>query len=182
MNTELQGIASKYSEAVLELAVSLKQEEKILEEIKLISDVIASDREMTVVINHPGIDAAEKKQFLNSLFKGKISELSANLIGLLADKRRLDLIPFIEASYRELLGKRKNIVSATLSCSERLADNAVANIKAQLGEHLGKTLVLEVKVDPSLIGGVVLKMGDQVIDGSLKGQLKALEKALLAVQ
>jgi F-type H+-transporting ATPase subunit delta len=181
MNTELQGIASKYSEAVLELAVSLRQEDLVLNEIKLIADVIASDREMTIIINHPAIDAAEKKQFLNSLFDGKISELSQNLIGLLADKRRLDLIPFIEASYRELLNKRKNIVSATLSCSERLADSAVANIKAQLAEHLGKTLELEVKVDPSLIGGVVLKMGDQVIDGSLKGQLKALEKTLLSV-
>jgi F-type H+-transporting ATPase subunit delta len=181
MNTELQGIASKYSEAVLELAVNLKQEEKVLNEIKLIAEVIASDREMTIIINHPSIDAAEKKEFLNSLFAGKISELSANLIGLLADKRRLDLIPFIEISYRELLNKRKNIVSATLSCSERLADSAVANIKAQLAEHLGKTLELEVKVDPTLIGGVVLRMGDQVIDGSLKGQLKALEKALLSV-
>jgi F-type H+-transporting ATPase subunit delta len=181
MNTELQGIASKYSEAVLELAVGLKQEDKVLEEIKLISEVIASDREMTVVINHPSIDVHEKKRFLNSLFAGKISELSANLIGLLADKRRLDLIPFIEASYRELLNKRKNIVSATLTCSEKLADSSLANIKAQLAEHLSKTLVLEVKVDPTLIGGVVLKMGDQVIDGSLSGQLKALEKALVSV-
>jgi len=181
MNTELQGIASKYAEAVLELAINLKQEEKVLDEIKLISEVIASDREMTIIINHPSIDTKEKKAFLSSLFNGKISDLSANLIGLLADKRRLDLIPFIEHGYRELLNKRKNIVSATLSCSERLPDSSVANIRAQLAEHLGKTLELDVQVDSSLIGGVVLKMGDQVIDGSLKGQLKALEKALLSV-
>jgi F-type H+-transporting ATPase subunit delta len=181
MNTELQAIASRYSEAMLELAISAKQEDKVFEELKLITAVIGSDPEMTIVINHPAIDAGEKKSFLSDLFKGKISELSANLIGLLADKRRLDLIPFIESSYRELLNERKNIVSATLSCSERLADSAVANIKAQLTEHLGKTLELEVQVDSSLIGGVVLRMGDQVIDGSLKGQLKALEKSLLSV-
>ncbi len=181
MNTELQGIASKYSEAMLELAISLKQEDKVLEELKLIAAVIASDHEMSIIINHPSVDTAEKKQFLGGLFAGKISDLSANLIGLLADKRRLNLLPFIESSFRELLNKRKNIVSATLSCSERLADSSVANIKAQLTEHLGKTLELEVKVDPTLIGGVVLRMGDQVIDGSLKGQLKALEKTLLSV-
>jgi F-type H+-transporting ATPase subunit delta len=181
MNTELQGIASKYSEAMLELAISALAEDKVLDELKLIADVIASDHEMSIVINHPSIDAGEKKKFLSGLFEGKVSELSSNLIGLLADKRRLDLIPFIENSYRELLNKRKNIVSATLSCSERLPDSSVANIKAQLTEHLGKTLELEVKVDPSLIGGVVLRMGDQVIDGSLKGQLKALEKTLLSV-
>ncbi|MBS1990862.1 MAG: ATP synthase F1 subunit delta [Cyanobacteria bacterium SZAS LIN-3] len=181
MNTELQGIASKYAEAVLDLAGNLKSEDRVLDEIKLVSDVIASDREMTIIINHPAIDSAEKKRFLSGLFEGKISELTANLIGLLADKRRLDLIPFIETGYRELLNKRKNIVSASLVCAERLADTQVANIKAQLAEHLGKTLELEVRVDPSLIGGVVLKMGDQVIDGSLNGQLKALEKQLLSV-
>jgi F-type H+-transporting ATPase subunit delta len=57
----------------------------------------------------------------------------------------------------------------------------VANIKAQLTEHLGKRLELDVKVDPSLIGGVVLRLGDQVIDGSLSGRLRAIEAALLAV-
>ncbi|MBA3992408.1 MAG: ATP synthase F1 subunit delta, partial [Cyanobacteria bacterium DS2.3.42] len=72
-------------------------------------------------------------------------------------------------------------VSASLVSSEKLSDEAVANIKARLTEHLGKRLELEVKVDPSLIGGVVLRLGDQVIDGSLKGQLKAIEKALMAV-
>jgi F-type H+-transporting ATPase subunit delta len=181
MNTELQGIASKYAEAILDLAAGSKSEEQLLDELKLIADVIAYDPEMTVIINHPSIDTAEKKRFLHSLFKGKISDLAENVIGLLADKRRLNLIPFIEGSYRELLNQRKNILSASLSCSEALADSAIANIKAQLAEHLGKNLELEVKVDPSLIGGVVLKMGDQVIDGSLKGQLRALEKTLLAV-
>ncbi|MBU6452087.1 MAG: ATP synthase F1 subunit delta [Cyanobacteria bacterium REEB67] len=181
MNTELQGIASKYAEAVLDLAVSARQEEQMLNELKLIADVIASDRDMTIIINHPSIDSTEKKRFLSSLFQGKISELADNLIGLLADKRRLNLIPFIESNYRELLNQRKNILSASLSCSEPLADSAIANIKAQLAEHLGKTLELEVKVDPSLIGGLVLKMGDQVIDGSLKGQLRSLEKTLLSV-
>ena len=99
----------------------------------------------------------------------------------MADKRRLELLPFIESSYRSLLNAKKNILAATLSCSEPLADSSVANIKAQLTEHLGKKLELEVKVDPSLIGGVVLKIGDQVIDGSLKGKLKSIEKALISV-
>jgi len=181
MNTELQGIASKYAEAVIDLAAQGSQEDKVFEELQLLNAVMSSEREMAVIINHPAIDGKEKKSLIQGLFEGKVSELTSNLIGLLADKRRLNLIPFIEASYRELLNKRKNIVSASLVCAERLADTQVANIKAQLAEHLGKTLELEVKVDSSLIGGVVLKMGDQVIDGSLSGQLKALEKQLLSV-
>ena len=58
---------------------------------------------------------------------------------------------------------------------------AIANIKARIAEHMGSNLELEVKVDPSLLGGLVLKMGDQVIDGSLKGKLANLERTLLSV-
>ncbi|MFA6209963.1 MAG: ATP synthase F1 subunit delta [Candidatus Obscuribacterales bacterium] len=181
MNTELQGIASSYAEAVLDLSTQNAQEENVLNELKLINTVFASDKDMSVIINHPAIRANQKKEILRTVFSGKVSELTDNLINLLADKRRLDLLPFIETGFRELLNKRKNIVSATLTCSEPMADSNVANIKAQLTEHLGKRLELDVKVDSSLIGGVVLRLGDQVIDGSLNGRLKALEKALMAV-
>ncbi len=181
MNTELQGIAGAYAEAVLDLAAKNQEEETVLKELQLINVVFASDKDMQIVINHPAIRANQKKEVLKTVFSGKISILTDNLINLLADKRRLDLLPFIESGYRELLNQRKNIVSATLTCSEPMADNNVANIKAQLTEHLGKRLELEVKVDPSLIGGVVLRLGDQVIDGSLKGRLKALEKSLMNV-
>lgn len=181
MNTELQGIAAQYSEAVLELARAAGQDEVVLTELNAVNQVIASDKDMSIVLCHPSISAEDKKKFLASLFQGKLSDLTDKLINLLADKRRLELLPFIESSYRSLLNKRKNILSASLRCSEPLADSSIANIKAQLTEHLGKKLELEVKVDPSLIGGVVLKIGDQVIDGSLKGKLKSIEKALMSV-
>lgn len=181
MNTELQGIASAYAEAVLDLATKDNQADEVLNELKMINQVFASDKDMSVIINHPAIRANQKKEVLAKVFAGKVSVLTDNLLNLLADKRRLDLLPFLESGYRELLNKRNNIVSASLICSEKLADSNVANIKAQLTEHLGKRLELEVKVDPSLIGGVVLKLGDQVIDGSLKGRLKALEKAMMSV-
>lgn len=181
MNTELQFIATQYSEAVLDIASQTNREEKVLAELKAVNEVVSSDKDMTVVLSHPSISSDEKKRFLNSLFAGKTSDITENLLNLLADKRRLELLPFIESSYRSLLNAKKNILAATLSCSEPLADSSVANIKAQLTEHLGKKLELEVKVDPSLIGGVVLKIGDQVIDGSLKGKLKSIEKALISV-
>lgn len=181
MNTELQGIAGAYAEAVLELATQNGQEELVLNELKLINEVFSADRDMTVVLNHPAVQAAQKKEMLNKVFSGKVSILTDNLLNLLADKRRLDILPFIETGYRALLNKRKNVVSASLVCSEPLAESNVANIKAQLTEHLGKRLELDVQVDKSLIGGVVLRLGDQVIDGSLSGRLKAIEAALLAV-
>lgn len=183
MNTELQGVSSRYAEAVIELAEQQGQEaaDLVLAELHAINQVMGSDRDTTVIINHPSIPPEQKKAFLNSLFGGKLSDVSDRLINLLADKRRLDILPFIESNYQRLLNERKNVVSADLVCSEQLPDDSIANIKAQLTEHLGKKLDLNVSVDPSLIGGVVLKLGDQVIDGSLRGRLNQIEKTLLAV-
>lgn len=183
MNTELQGVSSRYAEAVIELAEQQGPEaaDLVLAELHAINQVMGSDRDTTVIINHPSIPPEQKKAFLNSLFGGKLSDVSDRLINLLADKRRLDILPFIESNYQRLLNERKNVVSADLVCSEQLADDSIANIKAQLTEHLGKKLDLNVSVDQSLIGGVVLKLGDQVIDGSLRGRLNQIEKTLLAV-
>jgi F-type H+-transporting ATPase subunit delta len=181
MNIELQSVANRYAEAVIELAVREQQEEMVLNEIKAINSVLGADRDTTVILNHPSIPKEQKKAFLNSLFGDKLSGLTGRLLNLLADRGRLDILPFVERAYHELLNSKKNISSASLVCSEALPEISVQNIRAQLTEHLGKKLELNVSVDPSLIGGVILKIGDQVIDGSLKGRLDALEKALLAV-
>jgi F-type H+-transporting ATPase subunit delta len=97
MNTELQGIASSYAEAVLDLSSKNAQEEKVLDELKMVNAVFASDKDMSIIINHPAIRANQKKEILRTVFSGKVSELTDNLINLLADKRRLDLLPFIES-------------------------------------------------------------------------------------
>lgn len=68
------------------------------------------------------------------------------------------------------------MVGAVLTCAQKLNDSQIQDIKARLTEHLGKKLELDVEVDPSLIGGMILRLGDQVIDGSLKGKLQVVEK------
>lgn len=115
------------------------------------------------------------------LFSGRCQDLTLRLLELLIDKRRIILVPAIEREYHKLLNKRKNIVSASLICADKLSDSAIADIKARIAEHVGSHLELEVKVDPSLLGGVVLKLGDQVVDGSLKGKLASMERMLLSV-
>lgn len=158
-----------------------KVAENILNDLKLINAVIAETPDFTIVLNHPSVKGEDKKQLLVGLFEGKVEELTVRLLGLLADKRRLDLLSHIEHEYLALLMARKSIVSASLTSAEPLADAAVSSIKAKLIEELGKQLELNVKVDQSLIGGLILRVGDQVLDGSLKGKLQVLERSLLTV-
>ncbi len=183
MRTELQGVAAQYAEAALDLAVAQGGDtpEAVDRDLHLLNQLIESDRQFATVLELPSVNAEQKKELLKTVLKGQVNELTLRLLDLLADKRRLEILGPLEHQYKEMLNEKNNLVSASLVSSEKLSDEAVANIKARLTEHLGKRLELDVKVDPSLIGGVVLRLGDQVIDGSLKGQLKAIEKALLAV-
>ncbi len=183
MKGELAAVAAQYAEAVLELAEQAGQgaDEKVLDDLKLINAVLEQTPDLVVILNHPAIDGEQKSQLLLKSFEGKISETTQRMLRLLADRRRLDTLKPLEEKYAELLRARKNIVSAKLTSSKELSQSEVADIKARLTEHLGKKLELEVEVDKSLLGGVVLRLGDQVIDGSLKGKLAVIEKQLTAV-
>ena len=90
-------------------------------------------------------------------------------------------MPAIESRLKALLNLKQNIVTARLTSAAALSDADVNQIKKKLAEGLGKKLELDVKVDESLIGGAVLRLGDQVIDGSVKGRLQALERVFASV-
>lgn len=184
MRSDLSTAANHYAEAVIDLAMKEGGEataDAILKDIINMNKMMRDNREVHLLLTHPSIPAETKHMLLDQVFKSTFKDLTMRMLGLLLDKRRFSLLPFIETRYHELLNKRKNILSASLVCAEKLNDKSVADIKARLTEHLGRKLELEVNVDPSLIGGVVLRLGDQVIDGSLKGKLRNLERALLSV-
>ena len=183
MKAESSTIATPYAEAVLALAAQEKEAEAeaVLNDLVTINQLIQVHPDLNTMLNHPAIYADEKRKILTILFKTRVKELTMRLVELLLDKRRLSLLPAIETEFRVLLNARKNIVSASLICADKLSETAVANIKARLTEHLGRRLELSVKEDSSLIGGVVLRLGDQVIDGSLKGKLRNLERSLMSV-
>ncbi len=183
MKTELSAVADQYARAVLELATAGGKdlEQSVLADLEVINKVIGSDPEFTIVLNHPAIAAEEKRKLLVDLFKGKVQDLSLRLLELLTDKRRLDLLPKLETQYRELLFAKENILTATLTSAEPLADEQTRQFESKLAQQFGKQLRLATKVDPSIIAGMILKVGDKVIDGSLSGKLRNLEKQLLSI-
>jgi F-type H+-transporting ATPase subunit delta len=133
-------------------------------------------------LRHPSVNPAEKKKLVISIFGGgKVHDVTLRLLELLTDRRRLELLPYIEREYERLWNEKQNIVTGTLTYAERPDDKTLRDIKEKLQKQLGKTIELKEREDKSLIGGYVLQLGDQVIDGSLKGRLQQIEKALLSV-
>jgi F-type H+-transporting ATPase subunit delta len=181
MSSDLSHVAGQYADAVMQLAADAGSDKTVLENLRAVNQVVGATPDFGIVLRHPGVPPAEKKQLLISVFGGKVHELTLRLLELLADRRRLDLIPHIEREYERLWRERQNIVKGTLYFAERPDSHLLNEVKAKLQAKLGKTLELDEKEDKSLIGGYLLRLGDQIIDGSLKGRLQAIEKQLLSV-
>ena len=183
MKTEFANVATQYARAVLDLATEAGggAAEAVAADLEAINKVVAAVPELQVVLGHPNVPGTEKKKILVDLFQGKVNDLTQRLVELLADKRRFGILCQIESKYRALLNERRNIAEARLTSAEQLSDETVSGIKRKLSTQLGKEIKLDARVDGSLLGGIVLRIGDQVIDGSLRGKLQSLEKSLLSV-
>lgn len=181
MKAEESSSAAQYANAILQIAESKGNADLVFQNLNSICQVISQKPEFSIVMKHPAIAEHEKKSLLENTFKKDMDELSLRLLEMLTERRRLHLLPFIRDQFQELLNAKKNIAKGVLICAEAMDNKAIEDVKKKLQTQLGKTLELEVKVDRSLIGGFILKVGDQVIDGSLRGRLHSIEKSLLSV-
>jgi len=185
VKSERDLVSQRYAQALIELIfanqISPALPDNIAADLNTINNTIAGSPELRLVLNHPAYSPGKKKSLLQNIFMGQVQEVTLCLLDLLVNRRRLDVLPAIERQYRLLLNEKRNIVTAQLVSSEPLSENSLADIKARLNEYLGKKLHLDMAIDPNLIAGYILRIKDQVIDGSLKGRLAGIEKSLLSV-
>ncbi len=182
MSIEQLVIAQPYASALLDLAggVSHQTEDAVLSDLQTINKIFAGKPDFEIFLKHPAISSQTKKQILTKLFEGNVQELTMRMLGFLNDKRRLELLPAIESQYRLLLARKRNITQASLTSAEPITSEEVEHLRSKLCTRLGLDLRLNLLVDKNIIAGLVLKIGDQVFDGSVSGKLKALRKELLA--
>ncbi|MBX9721336.1 MAG: ATP synthase F1 subunit delta [Candidatus Obscuribacterales bacterium] len=180
MKAEDRGSAVQYANALLQLTDATGDAESVFTNLEIVNKVFEANPEFAVLFRHPSISAPQKKLFLQESTVG-LDQLSSTLLQVLCERRKLNLLPLIIEEFRDLLREKHNIVTGTLTSAEAMDEEAVSSIKQKLVKQLRKHVELTVKVDKSLIGGYVLRIGDQVLDGSLKGRLQSIEKALLSV-
>ena len=136
---------------------------------------VAADPQVAAVLGHPKLSAADAVALLAP--DGAGGEFR-DFLGLLADNRRLPLLPEIAGLYEELRAEAEHVVKATVTSATALPAGELASIKAALAKRFGREVEVESAVDESLIGGAVIAAGDTVIDGSLRGKLQRLQAAL----
>lgn len=172
-------IARPYAEAVFRLADSSGALGKWAD---MLSDLagVAADERVRAAINDPNLPAAKIAGLFISILAGKLSGDAENLVRVLAEYGRLELLPQIREQFEALKNEREGIVEAEVQSAFELTDAQVGDLVSRLEKKFGRKVKAKVTLDRELIGGVRVLLGDKVIDGSARAQLGALENALKA--
>jgi F-type H+-transporting ATPase subunit delta len=172
-------IARRYAKALLIIGKEDDKAETYKEELDRFSDLITSEKELEQAITNPLYDARGRKKVLQAVIdKVNISKLMASFLLLLFDKGRFGFLSDINEFYKKLADELKGVVRASLVSATELSSETVEKIRTTLSKKTGKDIILEVEQDSSLIGGIVSRIGDLVLDGSIKTQLLNMRESL----
>jgi F-type H+-transporting ATPase subunit delta len=141
---------------------------------------VAADGRVRAAVGDPNLSAPKVAGLFISILAGKISGEAENFVRVLAENGRLDVLAEIRAQYEALKNEREGVVEAEIYTAFEMDPVQVADLVSRLEKKTGRKVRARVSVDKSLIGGVKIVIGDQVIDGSARAQLAALETALKA--
>ncbi|MGD2150732.1 MAG: ATP synthase F1 subunit delta [Desulfobacterales bacterium] len=172
-------IARRYAKALLIIGKEDDKAETYKEELDRFSDLITSQKELEQAIINPLYDVGGRKKVLQAVIgKVDISKVMASFLLLLFDKGRFGFLSDINEFYKKLADELKGVVRASLVSATELSSETVEKIRTTLSTRTGKDIILEVEQDPSLIGGIVSRIGDLVLDGSIKTQLLNMRESL----
>jgi len=147
-----------------------------------LAGALRGDARMRQFLETPRVSPEEKKQALQRALAGRAPEMFVRFVMVLAEKRRQSLLPEIAAAYRELVDARMGRVQVQVTISHEPDAALQAEIGNALADRLGRTVIPTFTVDPELLGGMVVRVGDQILDGSLRTRAAQLRRRLLAAQ
>jgi F-type H+-transporting ATPase subunit delta len=169
-------VSIKYASSLLDLAFEGKIDKQISDEIESVLEVIAVNQQLKKVLQNPIIKSDIKQNIIEKIFKGKISKELFDFISFIVKKNREDILSEILLKYIDLRNERLGIAKVDILSSAGFDDKQTENLLVKLEKILNKKVLVNFKIDSSLIGGFIAKTGDTIIDASLKHQLEILRK------
>ena len=172
-------IAEPYAQALMSLAQSHQIAESLGDEVSSLLNLLESSQDLREFIDNPIVKATDKKAVLGQIVTDEGSPYFLNFLKLLVDKGRILFLGQICQQYLELLRQQTNTVLAEVTSASELTDTQRHRVADKVKDLTGARAVeLKTRVDPDLIGGVIIKIGSQVFDTSLRGQLRRISISL----
>lgn len=176
-NTKNTLIADRYSDALVEIAKDGKLTfEQISTDLNLVKNILTTSKDLGECLTNPLVSTENKKEIIEKVFSSEINELIVNFLKVLVDKNRFDIFADVLDAYSKSLDKENNISRIQVTSAVEMSDDSKKKLKQKLEEKMKKNVVLDLDINPDIIAGLLIKIGDNIIDMSLKHKLEDLSK------
>ena len=175
-------LAHRYAQALYEISKSGNNTEQIHSDLKNLLQIISESNHFADFIHNPVIHFKKRREILSKLFQGKFDAMTNRFLGFIATKDRLAILQEICIAYGDIYLKENDIVRAKITTSVELSKHQISALEQHLKLRLRKEIESDIVVDPNLIGGIKVQVGDFVQDFSIRSQLDQFRKNLLKEQ
>ena len=173
-------MAGRYATALFELALESKAVDAVKKDLDQFDALIADSADLNRLVRSPVFDADEQLKALSAILaKAGIAGIAANFLRVITTNRRLFAVRDMIRGYRALVARHKGEVTAQVTVAEKLNDTHLDTLKSALKTVTsGKDINLDVKIDPAIIGGLIVKVGSRMVDSSLRTKLNSIKLAM----
>jgi F-type H+-transporting ATPase subunit delta len=174
-----RGSARRYAEAAFEIADRDGSLEEWLSQLESAGEALGQP-EVARMLANPALPISVRGDAIRRALNGKLSDKALNLVLLLLRRGRIDLLPAVAREFRAQYERRQGIVRATVISATPLNEAEQRALREKLGQMANGTIEMTVQIDPAILGGVIVRLGDRMIDGSVRGRLERLRSRLAA--
>ncbi|SHH59734.1 MULTISPECIES: F0F1 ATP synthase subunit delta [Virgibacillus] len=172
-------IAKRYADALFQLGQEKSLLEALTQELKVVKKAFQDNKDLYTFLMHPRISNAKKQQFLRDVFQQAHKEV-VNILNLLVQRHRIELLPAIIDHFIRLVNDAKGIAAATVYSVRALSEEECRQLESSFAKRFNKQAIeLTNIVEPSLIGGMKIRVGNTIYDGSVSGKLKRIERNIV---
>lgn len=174
-------VSKTYSHALFEIAIESNLLERVSDDFEFVVKSLEEYPSFYEIITSPKIQLEEKKQIMDDTFGGKISSEVLNFIKILIDKKREGYIKEIFKEFKKISNDHNGLVVAKVESVVSLEEDEIKELEAKLNKLTGKTVTVKNVINPEIVGGLIVNVGDKIIDGSVRNKLENLKNDLAQI-
>ena len=172
-------VATRYAGALFTASEVVGQSADIAESYRLLYEAVKGDQQLRTFLESPQVSTDEKRDLMRGVLTDKVESLLVDFVILLIDKNRIEFFRDIGVEFIHLVEKSQGFRRAVATTAVPMAEDLSEQLSNKLAEAVGAKIILQNKIDPQVIGGVSVQMGDEIIDDTVRTNLARLRKALL---
>lgn len=176
-------VSKTYGDALFELALEENAVDMLAEEVQAVSEILRENEDLLKLLNHPKISKEEKLQIIENVFKGRVSDYLTGFLKLVVNKDRYQEIPAIFSLFLDKVKEYRNIGVAHVTTAVKMNDVQKKQlIKRLLDTTSYQSFEMHYEVEEELIGGMVIRIGDRIVDSSIRTKLEEMSRSLMKIQ